>query len=388
MATVISDIQTLEDFCVGLAFFGTGGGGRVEAGFDLLAPVIRAGRAIMLVSPDELPDDAWTCWAIIVGGKDPDEPPKAEELMQFGLRQERYGLVDRLVASARELSAFTGVRLDALVSMELSSAATAATILTGLELGIPTLDSDYVGRAIPELCLSKMELQGRPPTPVVMVDRWGNVTIIKSAVGAAMVDRLGRMVSRAAYGRGIGTTGHLVQARDARPALVRGSLLMAIRVGAALREGARSREALQPLIALTGGRVLFEAEAIATDWHSTEPYMFREMTYRLRGVGRYAGATYRIWVKNEHHAVWRDEEVIATSPDVISVLDAETRRPLTTLGDVTPGRRVVVFVMKALDPEWHTPAGLALLGPRHFGLGFNYVAFDQVAAGRGSPPGE
>ncbi|MDR7482968.1 MAG: DUF917 domain-containing protein [Armatimonadota bacterium] len=378
MPTVIDDLQTVEDFCTGLAFFGTGGGGRVEAGLDLLAPIIRSGRSITLVSPEDLPEDTWTCWAIIVGGKDPDEPPPPEELAQFGLREERYDLVGRLVASARELMAFTGVRLGALVSMELSSAATAATIRTGLELGIPTLDGDYVGRAIPELCLSKTELRGRPPTPVVMVDRWGNVTIAKAAVGAAMVDRLGRMVSRAAYGRGIGTTGHLVQMRDAREALVRGSLLAAIRAGAALRAGRDSADPLRPLIEVTGGRVLFEAEAEATEWRNTEPYTFRELTYRLRGVGRDAGAEFRIWVKNEHHAVWRDGTVIATSPDVIAVLDAETLRPLTTLGDVTPGRRVVVFAMKALDPAWHTPEGLALLGPRHFGLDFDYVPFGRA----------
>ncbi len=377
MATVLSDLETVENFCWGLTFFGTGGGGRIEAGFDMLAPAVKAGRRITLVSPDELPDGAWTCWSIIVGGKDPDEPPAADELAQLGLTAEQFpSVIDRLVESARELSSFAGITLGALVSMELSSSATAATIMTGLALGIPTIDSDYVGRAIPEVTISRMALRGRVPTPMVMIDRWGDRIVVKSAVSAAMSDRLGRMMSRAAYGRGIGTTGHLVQLRDARPALVRGSLLRAIEVGAALRHGAASREGIQPLIQATGGRVLFEAEAVATDWRNTEPYTFRELVYRMKGTGRFGRASYRIWVKNEHHAVWRDEQVIATSPDIISVLDAETLRPLTTLGDVTPGRRVVVFAMKALHPEWHSPAGLALLGPRHFGLDFDYVPFD------------
>jgi DUF917 family protein len=54
MATVISDLATVEDMCWGLAFFGTGGGGKVEAGLDLLTPAIKAGRAIRLVGADEL----------------------------------------------------------------------------------------------------------------------------------------------------------------------------------------------------------------------------------------------------------------------------------------------------------------------------------------------
>ncbi len=377
MPTVISDLRTVEDFATGLAFYGTGGGGRAQAGLDLLAPAIKAGRTLTLVSPDELPEDTWTCWAIIVGGRDPDEPPPAAELAQFELREERFPLIERLAEAARELEAFRGVKLGALVSMELSAAATAATIMTGLELGIPTIDSDYVGRAIPEVGLSKMDLQGRLPTPMAMVDRWGNAIIVKSAVGAAMADRLGRMVSRAAYGKGIGTTGHLVQLRDARPALVRGSLVRALRAGEALRRGAGSGS-VDPLVELTGGRVLCQAEAVATDWLNNEPYTWRQLVYRLRGTGKYAGADYRIWVKNEHHVVWRDDRVIATSPDIIAVLDTATLTPLTTLGDVVPGRRVTVFATAPQDPAWHSPAGLALLGPRHFGLDFDYVPFDRA----------
>jgi hypothetical protein len=34
--------------------------------------------------------------------------------------------------------------------------------------------------------------------------------------------------------------------------------------------------------------------------------------------------------------------------------------------------------MKALDPVWHTPAGLALLGPRHFGFDLDYVPLDTA----------
>jgi len=382
VATVISDVETLANFCWGLTFFGTGGGGRIEAGLDMLTPAVKVGRSLTLVSPDELPDDAWTCWALIVGGKDPDEPPPAEELARYGLHTEEFpGIVSRLVESTRELCRYAGVRLGALVSMELSSAATGATIMTGLELGIPTVDSDYVGRAIPEIVINKMELKGRNPTPIVMVDRWGNRMILKSAVTASMADRLGRMVSRGAYGRGIATTGHLVRVSEARPALVRGSLIKAIEVGAALRRGVSSKgDRLGPLIATTGGRVLFEGNAVATDWRDTQPYTHRELDYRIEGTGRWKGAMYRIWVKNEHHAVWRDESVIATSPDVIAVIDPETNRPLTTLGDVTPGCRVVVFAMKALDAEWHSPAGHALLGPRYFGLGFDYVDFERVLA--------
>lgn len=378
MATTLSETQKIQDFVTGLAFLGTGGGaGRIEDAIDMLAPILKSGQSINLVSPDELPEDTWTCSIASWGGRDPDTPPPASELLQYGLVKEKFTLVERMVEAAKELAAFGGVRLGALVSMELGASATVGTILTGMALGIPAVDGDYVGRAIPEAGQSKMDLAGFPPMPMGFVDRWGNRTIVKSAVSALMGDRLARQISVAAYGKGVGGAAYLVQIRDAKKGLVRGSLLRAIEIGRALREGAGSAEPLAPLSRLTGGRILFSGEAVSTDWEDDAAYVFRKFTYRIRGTGAFAGQACRVWVKNEHHIVWRDDVVVGTSPDILMLTDSETNRPLSTRGDVTPGRRVTVFGMKALDPIWHTPAGLALLGPRHFGFEFDYVPLDK-----------
>jgi uncharacterized protein len=365
----ISDADTATNLCWGLAFLGTGGGGRVEAGLGMLLSAINAKKYPTIASPDGLPDDTLTCWAIIVGGRDPDTPPPSEELEAYELRKEAFPtIVPRLVQAVKELSSYSGRTIGALVSMELSSAATIATMLTAYELGIPTLDGDYVGRAIPELSLTKLQLLNLPPTPVVMLDRWGNTMIVKHAVGAAMTDRLGRMVSRAAYGHGIATVGNLLRLSDARRALVKESIIKAIMFGAALRRGD-----LDELRRLTNGRVIFEGRARAVNWRSDEPYTHRELDYVIAGSGRDEGSELRIWIKNEHHAVWKDGVVIGTSPDLIVVLDPQTLEPLTTLGDVVPDRSLIVFAMPALDPAWRSAAGKALLGPRHFGLGFDAV---------------
>jgi DUF917 family protein len=380
LATTLSDPETLEDFVTGLAFLGTGGGGgRVEDGLDLLAPLVRAGRAITLVDPDELAPDTWTCSVITLIGREPDTSPPAAELAGYGLIEERLSLAERMVEAVRELAALRGVSPGALVSMELGSGVTIATIVTGMALGIPTLDSDYVGRAIPEASQTKMTLHGRSPNPMVFVDRWGNVTIARSTVSPLMADRIGRMVSVAAYGKGLGTATHLVQVRDARPALVRGSLLTSVRIGRALRQGRHGGDRLAPLIEATGGRTLFTGDIVAVDWDTDAAYTFRLFTYRIEGTGAFAGQTCRVWVKNEHHVVWRAETVVGTSPDILVLLDAETNRPLSTRHDAAPGRKVVVFGMPALDPEWLTPAGLALLGPRHFGFDFDHVPLGAPA---------
>jgi hypothetical protein len=102
VAKVISDLVSVENLCWGLTFFGTGGGGRIEAGLDLLAPVVASGGSLTLANPDDLADEALICWAVIVGGKDPDEPPPPDELKQLGLVREAYpAIVPRLAAAVR-----------------------------------------------------------------------------------------------------------------------------------------------------------------------------------------------------------------------------------------------------------------------------------------------
>ena len=115
-----------------------------------------------------------------------------------------------------------------------------------MALGLPTVDSDYVGRAIPEAGQSKMDIHGIPPTPMAFVDRWGNVTLVKSTVSAVMADRLGRMISVAAYGKGVGGTGYLAQMKDSKRGFIRGSLLTSIKVGEALREGKGQKDRTGP----------------------------------------------------------------------------------------------------------------------------------------------
>jgi DUF917 family protein len=60
--------------------------------------------------------------------------------------------------------------------------------------------------------------------------------------------------------------------------------------------------------------------------------------------------------------------MIAASPDVIAVLDAHTLEPLTTLGDVAPGRTVIAVQIPPVDAAWLTARGRALLGPQCFGF--------------------
>ena len=68
---------------------------------------------------------------------------------------------------------------------------------------------------------------------------------------------------------------------------------------------------------------------------------------------------------------------MASTPDLICVLDAETGEPVTT-ESMRYGFRVAVLGVPC-HPRWRTPGGLGLVGPRYFGYDLDYVPVERLA---------
>jgi uncharacterized protein len=69
--------------------------------------------------------------------------------------------------------------------------------------------------------------------------------------------------------------------------------------------------------------------------------------------------------------------VLASVPDVISVLDSESAQAIGT-ERIRYGQRVTVIAFPC-DPVWRTGPGLAATGPRAFGYDFDYSPVEQLA---------
>ncbi|MCW6511816.1 DUF917 domain-containing protein [Lichenifustis flavocetrariae] len=363
----------LDDLFRGLVFFGTGGGGRAAAGIALLRAHFGPDYQPRFTDPASLPRDAFACATIVLGGRDPEEDVSAEERHALGVPAADLAMGERFARAVTALERATGRTITALAVVELGSLAMAATLVAADLLGKAVLDADGTGRSIPELGLSKLDLVGLAPAPLALVDRFGGETVLLSSPSAAMADRLGRHVSRAVWGRGLACAGYLQPAASFGQGLVAGSVERAQTAGQLLGGAEPPKVRLAAVVAAFDAHLLFEGVAKQTHWRSQEPYRFRELDYFIEGTGRDEGRQCSIWVKNEHHLVMRDGVLVASSPDPIAVLDASTLEPLTTLGDVTPGRAVSIVAVPSLDPIWRTPVGRNLLGPRRFGFDFDPV---------------
>lgn len=180
---------------------GTGGGGSVAWGMGMLKGALEEGLALEWVDADEIADDALTVTSYGMGSIAPPSQETLDEIERVGL-MDKFG--DRSMEEAvKELGKYLGKPIGCLVAAELGAGNTPAPLVTGARLGIPIVDGDYAGRAIPDEMQGTPYLYGKHSWPFASVDKWGNVAIVKYTVNPHMLERIGKMLAVAAYG---GTT--------------------------------------------------------------------------------------------------------------------------------------------------------------------------------------
>lgn len=107
---------------------------------------------------------------------------------------------------------------------------------------------------------------------------------------------------------------------------------------------------------------------------------FARGTARFDGLGDYAGRKLAIDFQNENLVARSNGHVVASVPDLITVLDSEMGHPVTTEG-LRYGFRCVVISIPC-DPQWRTSEGLKLVGPRYFGYDVDYEPIEVRLGGR------
>jgi DUF917 family protein len=110
---------------------------------------------------------------------------------------------------------------------------------------------------------------------------------------------------------------------------------------------------------------------------------FARGTLTLEGFDEFEGPTYTIEFQNENLICRAEEQVLATVPDLICILDSESGTPVTT-EELRYGFRVSVIGLPA-PPQLTTPEALEVVGPRAFGFDVGYRPLSQSSGPKGEP---
>ncbi len=344
---MLIDLDTLDDLATGCAVLGTGGGGDVGPSLLQARSGIEANGPVTVLDLDELPDDALVLPVGAWGA-----PTVGLEKLGSG----REGLA--LTAAAQRMF---GRSVGALMAGEIGGGNGILPVALAARAGLPVADADGMGRAFPYGYQVAMHVAGRSPGPVFLADEHGNVVTIEP-VDAQWYERLARGITVMFGTTSVGAD-YAMEAVVARDVTVRGTVTLACRIGSAHRTAG-----LNGLLEATGGARLVTGKVVDLERRTEGGFAHGSLV--IEGTGVDAGRTLRISVQNENLVATERDRIIASVPDLITVLDEAMAIAIST-ERLRHGSRVTVVAIPCA-PVWRTARGLEIGGPAAFGFDHSY----------------
>ena len=358
--------EDIADLCAGSVFLATGGGGDPYIGQLLVTEALRKYGPVSLLPLEELPDDA-----LVVAIGEVGAPSVSLEQLPVG--RECLDVIDRF-------ESFTGQRITQLVSFEVGGANSVIPLMAAAARGLPLIDGDGMGRALPEAQMMTFAIEGVRPGPAVAVDYSGG-GVYFDVQDTALYERQIRNLSMAMGGM-VFTAEHPMNATQARRAVVPGTLSFALKLGRLLRaHSGNAREIIAPL------RELFD-ESIYGEFRHL--YTGKVVDTQRRTVGGFdigeallestsgAREPLRLSIKNEFLLAREGERVLASVPDLITLVDHETSAPINA-ERLHYGQRVTAFGI-GCPPHYRSERALKVVAPRCFGFDLDYRPLEELTS--------
>jgi DUF917 family protein len=354
----------VADLCTGSVFLATGGGGDPYIGQLLVTEALKQHGPVELLPLDALPDDA-----LVVAIGEVGAPSISLEHLPVG---------DECLQVIERFERFTGRRITHLVSFEIGGANSVIPLIGAAARGLPLLDGDGMGRALPEAQMMTFAIEGVKPGPAVAVDYSGGAVYF-DVDDTLLYERQIRNIAMAMGGM-VFTAEHPMSAEEARRAVVPGTLSFALELGRCLRrEAGNAADIEAPL------RELF-ADSIYGEFRHLYTGKVVDIQRRTQGgfdigeavIESTAGRRepLRLSIRNEFLLAREGQRVVASVPDLITLVDHETSAPINA-ERLHYGQRVTVFGV-GCPPHYRSEAALAVVAPRCFGFDIDYRPLETL----------
>jgi hypothetical protein len=363
----------VDAFITGLALLGSGGGGEAQLYRHALHTALRD-TEIVLHDPGDLGDAP----VVPVG-----------MLGATRMFAEKLPGGQEITAALRALTRWTGIEPAALMPFEAAGLNGALAVATAAQLGVPLVDADLMGRALPRADQLTRAVHGGAVTPFAMSEPGGQTVLVTTATAQGL-----ERIARAFVAQGSGWAGFAMVPAPAGDALhdcCLGSLGRALRLGRAHRDLPAKPEP-ELVAAALGGQLLGVGRAADISRLPSTSFGRASITVLGRSAGGGTrggtrgdtadgtrggtGPVLRLEAENEYLLVLLDGEPVASCPDLICVLDRRTATPIA-VDSLRPGDDVIVMVLPG--PVWWraTPERLRHVDPRAFGLGCDAVLLPE-----------
>ena len=341
------DIEALARGC---AVLGTGGGGEVTTGALIARQAIAEHGPVRLVTLEELPED--------------------EILMPVGgigapsVSIEKIGSGDEVEFLREAVEDILGKRVGALMASEIGGGNGLYPIAAAARSGLPLVDGDAIGRAFPEVHMVSMNVAGLLPDLIVVADERKNIVMLRPIDGR-WAELLARAVTEV-FGGSAAMADYVMPVSLAKGTIIEGTVSQALRIGRAVISASNPVAAL---IEAVDAVKLIEGKVVDVQRHTAGGFVRGSVV--VEGYGPDAGRLVRVEIQNENLVALEDGAVLASVPDLITLVDNQTADAVAT-ETVRYGQRVAIIAFPCA-PIWRTPRGIEIAGPRAFGYDVDYV---------------
>ena len=357
-------IREIEDIALGAALLGAGGGGDPYVGKLVAMGAVKECGPVTLLDPEEVPDDALLVPIAMMGAP----TVLGEKGIGGGEYQTLYTMV----------SQFFGKKIYAFMPIEAGGVNSMLPIAACARLGLPLVDCDGMGRAFPELQMVTFTIGGMSATPMALTDEKGN-SVIFETITNKWTEELARAVTMSCGGS-VSVSLYPMTGAQMKAYSVKNIVTRSQKLGEAIRTVKNCADDVTPeehFLQFSEGYKLFKGKIADVLRETRGAFNFGKVM--LEGIGECKGHQAYVEFQNENLTATVDGEILATTPDLICLVDTETFTPVTT-DALKYGKRVLVIGLKCFE-MWRTPAGIDLVGPRYFGCDTDYIPLEERCKG-------
>ena len=358
--------EDLVNILYGAAILGTGGGGSLTEGIELIDEELAAGKTFRLASFDDLaPEDLigtpYGCGAI-----SPLTEAERKKYARLPEAQENF-----YILCMKQMEAYMGKELKAVISTELGGHNTATALYCGAMADKLIVDGDPAGRSVPGLQHSTYYLHNVPMCPISVMNKFGEGTVVTSVFDDERAEDLVRALAVVSQNI-VAVMDHVNTAEVLKNAVIRGAISQSEAIGKAfLTAKAQGGDFVSAVTEAGKGKPMFRGVVTKSTYETRDGFTFGDT--EIRGAGEYAGHTLRVWYQNENIISWLDGEIFVTVPDLICLFDLDEKMPQLN-PYAREGENVAVIALPAPN-EWTTQRGLEIFGPRFFGYDVDYTPY-------------
>jgi DUF917 family protein len=348
----------IDDIALGASVLGAGGGGNVQEGQLFLKHAIELYGNVKLVTLEELQDDD-----LIVPLGEMGAPVVGLE--KFGRTEDPKLVVEFLCEKL-------GRKATAVTAVEVGGSNSMVPMVAALSLGIPMVDADSMGRAFPETQMTSFHLNGISASPLALMDERGNKIMVE-ATDTYWAEKISRAITSLMGARST-VAAFAMTGKTAKTCCIGGTISLSQRIGHALNNIRDTEARLRSLIELVKGLILFKGKIV--DVNRKTVGGFNKGDLSIQGLDEFCNFTCNITFQNENLICKIGDRIVATVPDIITVLNLDTLKPITT-EELRYGYRVSVIGIPAA-PIWRTEKGIQVAGPRYFGYDWEYKPVEDL----------